>query len=155
MSSPPIRICLTQTDPPSRTKEAEIIPWFWESLGIVAGRDTGQMASAILGALLSCPDREKGIPVEQIAAILHVPTSRINHHIRNLVSRGILYRHRRLIRFRGGSLKAAVHGIRVDTDQFFDLLEAIAGDIEGIYAGPSPDHPHEEIQRGAFLKKDS
>lgn len=155
MSTLPIRICLNQTDPPSRTKVAEIVPWFWESLGIVAGRDTGQMVPAILGALLSCPDREKGISVEQIAAILEVPPPRINHHIRNLVSRGILYRHRRLIRFRGGSLKAAVHGIRVDADHFFDHLEAIASDIEGIYADSPADHPREVIQRGTFLKKRS
>ncbi len=127
-----------------------MVSWFWESLGIVAGRDTGQMVPAILGALLSCPDREKGISVEQIAAILQVPPSRINHHVRNLVSRGILYRHRRLIRFRGGTLKAAVHGIRVDADHFFDLLEVIAGDIEGIYASSPPDDPHEVIQRRAL-----
>lgn len=58
--------------------------------------------------------------------------SRVNHHLRNLNDSGLLYRKKRLIYLRGGSLKAAVKEMRKDSERILDELESIAEEIDSI-----------------------
>jgi predicted transcriptional regulator len=54
----------------------------------------------------------------------------VNHHLRNLINTGLIYREKRMLYLRGGSLKAAVQEMRKDSERMFDELEAIAGEID-------------------------
>jgi predicted transcriptional regulator len=56
--------------------------------------------------------------------------SRVNHHLRNLNDSGLVYRKKRLIYLRGGSLKAAVKEMRKDSERIFDELEYMAEEID-------------------------
>ena len=71
-----------------------------------------------------------------IAADLDITPSRVNHHIRNLVDAGILYRHRKLIYLRGSTLRAMVQELRKDALRMFDDLESVADGIDREY-GPA------------------
>ncbi|AKB53527.1 hypothetical protein MSBR2_1849 [Methanosarcina barkeri 227] len=67
---------------------------------------------------------------EALAEDLEMKISRVNHHLRNLNDSGLLYRKKRLIYLRGGSLKAAVKEMRKDSERIFDELESIAEEID-------------------------
>ncbi len=67
---------------------------------------------------------------ESLAADLEIKTSRVNHHLRNLNDSGLLYRKKRLIYLRGGSLKTAVQEMRKDSERILDELENIAEEID-------------------------
>jgi predicted transcriptional regulator len=68
--------------------------------------------------------------VERISRDLDISSSRINHHIRNLVDAGIVYRHKRLIYLRGNSLQSMVQELRKDALRVLDDIEAAAAEID-------------------------
>jgi predicted transcriptional regulator len=127
------QIVIRQVDRPGAPGEEEEIQWFFHSFGIGEGRDTDRVATQVIITLLEHQPEENGLPVEQIAADLHITPSRVNHHIRNLVDAGILYRHRKLIYLRGSTLRAMVQELRKDALRMFDDLEDVADGIDREY----------------------
>ncbi|MDD2472970.1 MAG: ArsR family transcriptional regulator [Methanoculleus sp.] len=110
--------------------EPENLEWFFSSLGIGEGRDVDQVAQRILIALLVYQISGSGVPVERISQDLEVSSARINHHIRNLVEAGVVYRHKRLIYLRGNSLQSMVQELRKDALRVLDDLEIAAVEID-------------------------
>lgn len=104
--------------------------WFCDSLGIVEGRDVERLAVRILITLLEHYPQQRGLPVDTIASNLDVTNSRVNHHLRNLVDAGIVYRHKRLIYIRGNSLRSMVRELRKDVLRVLDDLEDTAAEID-------------------------
>ena len=104
--------------------------WFCESLGFSSGRDIENTATRIIFTLLDKLSNEETISSEALAGDLEIKVSRVNHHLRNLNDSGLLYRKKRLIHLRGGSLKAAVQEMRKDSERIFDELENAAEEID-------------------------
>lgn len=104
--------------------------WLCDALGLSAGRDTDNVSSQIIFELLLHYHDLQGIPAEQLASHMGISHARINHHIRNLSLIGILYRKKKRIYLRGGSLKEAVTELRKDADRIFDELEYAATKID-------------------------
>lgn len=104
--------------------------WLCDALGLSAGRDTENISSQIIFELLSHYNDLQGIPAEQLALQMGISHARINHHIRNLSLIGMLYREKKRIYLRGGSLKEAVSELRKDADRIFDELESAAKKID-------------------------
>ena len=119
-----------QIERPIIRDEGEDLQWFCNSLGIGEGRDLERIAPRVLFTLLEHQPHEKGLPVDTIAQDLAVSSSRINHHIRNLVDAGAVYRHKRLIYLRGNSLRSMVQEIRKDVLRMLDDLEIAAAEID-------------------------
>ena len=124
------QILVKQIERPLLRAEDEDLQWFCNSLGIGEGRDVERVAARVLFSLLDHQPHEKGLPVDIIAQDLAVSSSRINHHIRNLVDVGAVYRHKRLIYLRGNSLRSMVQGIRKDVLRMLDDLELAAAEID-------------------------
>lgn len=124
------QIIFRQIEKPRGAIGHEDLEWFFKSLGIGEGRDVDQVAQRILITLLAHQISGNGMPVERISRDLDISSSRINHHIRNLVDAGIVYRHKRQIHLRGNSLQSMVQELRKDALRVLDDLEAAAAEID-------------------------
>ncbi|WMW22464.1 winged helix-turn-helix transcriptional regulator [Methanolobus mangrovi] len=127
----PQQIILINLEKPREKKLEEDIRWFCNSFGLSSGRDTENIATQVVHDLLQqLSEREGKISSDTIAENLDVNLSRVNHHIRNLISSGLIYRQKRALYIRGGSLKAAVQEMRKDSERIFQELEEIAEEID-------------------------
>ena len=115
---------------PVQKNVTEDIEWVCDSLGFSRGRDLTHLSTRLVAALLERLSNERGIPTELLAEELDVSSARVNHHIRNLMESGILFREHRLVMLRGGSLKSAIEELRKDANRIFDELTIIAKDID-------------------------
>jgi predicted transcriptional regulator len=104
--------------------------WLCDSFGFSSGRDTESTATRIVFSLLEKLSNDEITSSETLAEDLEIKISRVNHHLRNLNDSGLLYRKKRLVYLRGGSLKAAVKEMRKDSERIFDELESIAEEID-------------------------
>ena len=110
----------------------EDLLWFCDSFGFSSGRDVEKTAMKIIFSLVDKLSNNEVTSSEDLAGDLNITISRVNHHIRNLNDSGLLYRKKRLLYLRGGSLKAAVREMRKDSERIFDELEDIAQEIDSI-----------------------
>jgi len=110
----------------------EDLLWFCDSFGFSSGRDVEKTAMKIIFSLVDKLSNNEVTSSEDLAGDLNITISRVNHHIRNLNDSGLLYRKKRLLYLRGGSLKAAVREMRKDSERIFDELEDIAQEIDYI-----------------------
>ena len=125
------QILLVKLEKPREKKLDQDIHWLCNSFGLSSGRDTENLATKIVIDLLEqMSDNEEKVSSEKIAESLEVTPSRVNHHVRNLINSGLLYRERRKLYLRGGSLKAAVQEMRKDSERIFNELEEIAEEID-------------------------
>lgn len=124
------QIVFRQIERPRSKDWHDDLEWFFSSLGIGEGRDVDQVAQWILVTLLAYQISGNGVPVERISRDLDISSSRINHHIRNLVDAGVVYRHKRLIYLRGNSLQSMVQELRKDALRVLDDIEAAAAEID-------------------------
>ena len=125
-------IILRNIEKPQIKSLEEDLLWFCDSFGFSAGRDTENTATRIIFSLLDRLSNDENVSSEDLAGDLEMKISRINHHLRNLNDSGLLYRKKRLIYLRGGSLKAAVREMRKDSERILDELESIAEEIDSI-----------------------
>ncbi|WP_292467680.1 winged helix-turn-helix transcriptional regulator [Methanolobus sp.] len=125
------QIILINLEKPRVKKLEDDIRWFCNSFGLSSGRDTENIATQVVHDLLQqLSEREDRISSDTIAENLDVNLARVNHHIRNLISAGLIYRQKRALYIRGGSLKAAVQEMRKDSERIFQELEEIAEEID-------------------------
>ena len=127
----PQQIILINLEKPRKKKLEDDIHWFCNSFGLSSGRDTENIATQIVHDLLQqISEREDRVSSDAIAENLDVNLSRVNHHIRNLINAGLIYRQKRALHLRGGSLKAAVQEMRKDSERMFQELEEMAEEID-------------------------
>lgn len=115
---------------PREKKLRTDIKWVCNSFGFVAGRDIECVSEKIVEDLLLHYPRNGPILSEGLANDLDISLARVNHHLRNLMEAGLLYRHKRFIVLRGGSLKSAVEEIRKDVNRILDDLTVVAEDVD-------------------------
>jgi len=125
-------IILRNIEKPRIKSLEEDLLWFCDSFGFSAGRDTENTATRIIFSLLDKLSNDETVSSEALAGDLEIKISRVNHHLRNLNDSGLLYRKKRLIYLRGGSLKAAVEEMRKDSERILDELEGVAEEIDSL-----------------------
>jgi len=124
------QIILRHLEKPHIKSLEEDLLWLCNSFGFSSGRDTENTSTRIIFSLLDKLSSDEITSSEALAEDLEIKISRVNHHLRNLNDSGLLYRKKRLIYLRGGSLKAAVKEMRKDSERIFDELESIAEEID-------------------------
>lgn len=124
------QIIFRQIERPRGGEGYDDLEWFLKSLGIGEGRDIEQIAQRIVITLLEHQLPGTGVSVERISQDLEISSSRVNHHIRNLIDAGVVYRHKRQIYLRGNSLQSMVRELRKDALRVLDDLEAAAVEID-------------------------
>lgn len=110
----------------------EDIKWLCNSFGFSSGRDLDFSAVKVLSDLLEKFVYDSHIPSEAVASSLNLTTGIVNHHVRNLSDSGIVYRERKMIVLRGGSLKCAVEEMRKDANRVLDEISMVAEEIDQI-----------------------
>lgn len=124
------QIILRHLEKPRVKSLEEDLLWFCNSFGFTSGRDIENISTKIIFALLDKLSNDEVTSSEALAKDLEMKISRVNHHLRNLNDSGLVYRKKRLIYLRGGSLKAAVKEMRKDSERIFDELEYMAEEID-------------------------
>lgn len=124
------QIILKDIEKPKEKDPNEDISWVVNSFGLSAGRDIDRIANRIISDLLENMAVGKVISSELIAEDLEISPSRVNHHVRNFAESGLVFRERKYIFLRGGSLKSAIAEIRKDANRILDELEQIAEEID-------------------------
>lgn len=124
------KITLVNLDKPKEENVKRDINWFCNSFGLCCGRDTENMSEKIISYILSQVAKNKNITSESIADNLNSKIHTINHHIRSLIDSGLIYREKRQIYLRQGSVKAAVEEMRRDANRMFDNLSLIGEEID-------------------------
>jgi predicted transcriptional regulator len=116
---------------PHRKDINDDLKWVCGSLGISSGRDTDEVSRKILiGLLKKFAEQKQPVASEDLAQELKIKQARVNHHIRNLIESGFVYRDKKRILLRGGSLKTTIQEIKKDTDRVFIELLEIAEEID-------------------------
>ncbi len=125
-----IKVILKQFDTPKEENLQKDIDWFCNSFGLCSGRDTLLTSNRIVSDILKQAAENKRIYSETIASDLSLNQNLINHHLRNLISSGLIIREKKQIHIRGGSLKEAVREIRKDALRILSSIEEVAEDID-------------------------
>lgn len=124
------QIILVNIEKPVKKDFEEDIHWFCDSFGLSSGRDTENISKKIVIDMIANLSTNEGVTSELLAASLDIKLSRVNHHLRNLIDSGLVYRKKRSLYLRGGSLKAAVCEMRKDSNRIFDELEMMAEELD-------------------------
>ena len=124
------QIVLRNLEKPKEPNLEHDVFWVCDSFGFNSGRDLENISSKIILHLLQQFAEEEHLSSEGIANKLAITPSRVNHHIRNFVDTGFLYREKKLIYLKGGSVKSAVNELRKDANRIFDELEIMAEEID-------------------------
>ncbi|ADI75010.1 conserved hypothetical protein [Methanohalobium evestigatum Z-7303] len=124
------RIILNKLDKPKNESLESDAKWICESLGFSSGRDIEHTSTKVIISLLKNLSNDGVTSSEAIAQDLDIKVSRVNYHIRNLINSGLVYREKKLLHLRGGSLKTAIQEMRKDTDRIFEELEYVAEGID-------------------------
>lgn len=106
------------------------IEWLGNSFGFSAGRNAKKIVDRILHSVLQEAASQGSTSTENIAEELNVSIQRVNYHLRTLMDAGFLFREKRLIFVRQGSVKSAVEEMRRDANRIFDNLSFMAEEID-------------------------
>lgn len=109
------------------------LQWFCECTGISSGRDTEKTMQKIMAVFLKRFEHERGVSAEDIASAMDMNVMTINHHIRNLIRRGFIYRKKKLLYLRGGSLHAAIEELQKDALHMFSNISQVAKQLDKKY----------------------
>lgn len=124
------QIILKNLQKPKEINLNNDIYWLGESLGFNSGRDTKKITSQILRMVLQEFASDGSTSTEKISNNLGLDIQKTNYHLRTLIESGFLYREKRLILLRRGSVKSAVEEIRKDANRILDDLSTMAEEID-------------------------
>lgn len=132
-------IVLKNLAKPISSDVREDVDWLCESFGFASGNAREPISTRIIYALLEDIGKLGLSSTEELSSQLHIAPQKINYHIRSISDSGFLYRDRKHIFLRDGSVKAAVEEMRKDANRVFDKLSAIASDIDDAFGLKSRD----------------
>ncbi len=115
--------------PPQNNPMIDVF-WLCDSFGLNTSRGDENFSAKTLLALLEELRMRIGTSSERLAEKLRANPGRINYHVRAFVDAGLLYREKKLIFIRRGSLSAAVEEMRKDANRIFDDLAEVAQEID-------------------------
>lgn len=124
------KIIIQNVDKPKANKVKEEVKWVCDSLGLVSGRDLDNISFKIIYGLLGLFSEDSLISTDEIAKSLKIESPRVNHHVRGLTESGIIFREKRKIALRGGSLSAAIEEMRRDSNMMFSKLIYVSKKID-------------------------
>jgi predicted transcriptional regulator len=124
------KITVQKVNRSSNKSIKEEIEWICDSLCLSNGRDVEGISLKIMQGLLDLFSKNELVSTEEISKNLGIKPHVINHHIRKLMESGIIFRKKRKIALRGGSLSGAIEEMKEDSDAIFDKLLNISKIVE-------------------------
>ncbi len=127
------KIIIQDIDKPKVNRVKEEVKWICDSLGLMSGRDLDDISFKIMYELLELFSEDNLISTDEVAKSLKIESPRVNHHVRGLMESGIIFREKRKIALRGGSLSAAIEEMRRDSDMMFSRLLEVSKRIDKVF----------------------
>ncbi|MGC9309145.1 MAG: ArsR family transcriptional regulator [Candidatus Nanoarchaeia archaeon] len=127
------KIIIQETDKPNSGNVEEEVRWICNSLGLTKGRDIDNISFRVMYTLLNLFTKRKLISTEELSKKLNVEPYKINHHIRSLMESGIIFREKRKIALRGGSLSSAIEEMKRDSESLFERLLETSRKIDKLF----------------------
>jgi len=124
------QIILKNLQKPKEVNVFHDIDWLGESFGFYSGRDTDRITAKLLQSMLKEIAEEEVTSTEKLSEELDIAVQKANYHLKTFIDSGFIYREKRLILIRQGSVKAAVEEMRRDANRIFDNLSLIAEEID-------------------------
>ncbi|OYT31719.1 ArsR family transcriptional regulator [Candidatus Woesearchaeota archaeon] len=124
------QIVLRDLQKPKVVNLDDDIAWLGDSFGFVSGRDIERITIRILQSVLKEVASCGSVSSDTLSESLNLAVQRVNYHLRTFIDSGFLYRNKRLIFLRQGSVKSAVEELRKDANRIFDNLSVIAEEID-------------------------
>jgi len=124
------KITIQDIDKPKEDKLKDEVKWICDSLGLMSGRDLNDISFKVMYELLELFSKDNLISTDEVAKSLKIESPRVNYHIRGLIESGIIFREKRKIALRGGSLSAAIEEMRRDSDMMFSRLLEVSKKID-------------------------
>lgn len=124
------RIIIQEVNHPKNKNTKKEVKWICDSLGLIKGRDTEDVSFKIIYQILNSFSDKDLVSTEEIANSLKLESPRVNHHIRMLMGSGIIFREKRKIALRGGSLTNAIQEMQRDSERFFQRILEISKKLD-------------------------
>ena len=124
------KITIKNIDMPRSNMIKDEVKWICDSLGLMNGRDLENISFKVMFELLDLCSGDDLISTAEISKELNIEPYRINHHIRGLIESGIVFREKRKIALRGGSLTSAIEEMKRDSDAMFSRLLEVSKKID-------------------------
>ena len=125
-------IIVRNVQKPREQNVALDIEWLCESLGFITGRDTERITTQIIRQLLHDVGNDGRASTFELADSLSIAPQRVNYHLRGLVDSGFIYREKKLVFLREGSVRATIEELRHDANRIFDRLAVIGKEIDAV-----------------------
>jgi predicted transcriptional regulator len=129
-------IILKNLQKPRKISIEEDIDWIGDSFGFkicldsVFNGENINNNSLIFQNVIIGIAKNGFISTQNLSDELDLSVQRINYHLRSFIDSGFLYRDKKLIYLREGSVKSAIEEIRKDANRIFDNLSEIAEEID-------------------------
>lgn len=124
------RIIIRDVDKPRRSGKKNNVKWVCDSLGFVNGRDLDCVSFKLIYKLLNLFSKNDLISTDEVAKLLDIDSHRVNYHIRVLMESGIVFRKKRKIALRGGSLSSAIEEMKRNSDNMFNRILEVSRKID-------------------------
>lgn len=124
------QIILRNLERPKKVDVNNDINWVCDSFGFCSGRDIDKVTPRILQTLFRSVADDGSVSAERLADELEIATQRVNYHIRTFSDSGLVYRNKKQIYLREGSLRSSIEEMRRDANKMFDRLLEIADEID-------------------------
>lgn len=124
------KITIKEVNRPKSRKIKDEIRWVCDSLDLMKGRDIDDTSFKILCGLFRLFSENKLVSTEEVSNLLHLEPYKVNHHIRRFMESGLVFREKRKIALRGGSLSAALEELKRDSEAMFDRLLEVSKKID-------------------------
>ncbi len=124
------RIIIQQINKPKSNRVKDEIRWVCDSLGLMKGRDINDISFKVMYKLLNLFSKHNLVSTEEICKVLKLEPYRVNHHVRSLMESGIVFREKRKIALRGGSLSSAIEEMKRDSELMFNRLLEVSKKID-------------------------
>jgi len=124
------QIVIKKVDKPRNIDFEKDVQWLCDSFGFSTGRDSSNISMSILTGILKEISLQGSTSTESISKKLGLEVQRVNYHLRYLIDSGLLYRSKKRIFIREGSISLAIEEIRDDVNKIFDCMTKIGEDID-------------------------
>ncbi len=106
------------------------IQWFSDSLGLFNARDKEKSCFRLFIELLKAAKENRSMSSDELAFKLHLSRGTVVHHLRKLISKGIVITEDNKYMLRKGNLKDIVKSIWQDLDSVMAKLQDMAEEID-------------------------
>ena len=128
---PPIdKITITTTNPPRNTDLNGELQWLGSTLGLFGERDKDSSCFRIFVSVLNAAKEEKTVSSNDIAKNCELARGTVIHHLNKLQDAGLIIHKNTRYALSGNSLEDSMKQIQLDVTKMFNVMEAVARDID-------------------------